>query len=888
MYRQFRFEAITLVMCLAFAAVCLAQAPPSADTYVTSARPAANYGSSPILPVQSGTTSYVRLNLAALPANATIAKATLRLYVDAVAAPGAFDVLAVNSAWSEPALTFTDAPVLGASATGGQSTTISKASVNQFVLIDVTALAQGWLDGSIANHGVALMLTSSTGSFAFDSKESSGHHPELEVVLAATPLAVSAGTSESSASSTTSASRTTSVAVTSGGVQVNSPSQYIDNSTALQTQASFNIDGSGSATTFNATSQYQLAGAAALGTNGVQSLFVGPGAGTNNTGTQNTFLGVNAGQANTTGNYNTFAGMLAGLNNTSGSYLTFLGMQAGSYNTTGQYNTFVGTNSGNHNVGGNYNTFLGGATGFNNQGGTYNTFVGMQSGQANIGGQYNSFFGTNSGVNSTADYNTFLGGATGFADTTGDSNTFVGMNAGGAVVTGSQNTYVGFNTGLNANPAGNNNVYLANQGQPTDNATLRIGDPASQSATYIAGINGAPTAGGTPVFIDATGKLGTMGGSVSFTQVTGTLTSPQLAGSYSNAVTLSNTTNIFDGSFTGNGSGLTGVTSGLSWPIVQKTADYTVQTGDFSTPTTYGNFIVLTGQVAHTFTLPNPAPPNGSCVAIGNFAKAAVRSNTNVFLTVNASGLNMDGIQTASTQPGRQAFLYCSDGSGYWRLNREQNNPNNVGEWLYTQDSSNTSDTLKTTFVHGLDSGLNTGTTVFILPTSSNTTATPTLDVNALGPKRILKFGNRALAPNDLTAAALAILIYDGQFWQLVNPQTVVGTVTSVTASLPLVSSGGATPNIICPTCATAQLLTGTTSSIGGTALTAGSCATGTASVTGAVIGHPVSVSASDGSLPNGFIILSAAVTGPNSVTVQLCATASVTPAANIYNVTTQ
>jgi hypothetical protein len=144
---------------IATTAICLAQAPPSADSYVTTALPATNFGSSPILPVQSGTTSYVQLNLAAFPANAKIAKATLRLYVDAVTAPGSFDVFAVNSSWSERGLTSSNAPVLGGSATGGQAIAVTKASVNQFVLVDVTPLVQGWMDGSIANHGIALALT---------------------------------------------------------------------------------------------------------------------------------------------------------------------------------------------------------------------------------------------------------------------------------------------------------------------------------------------------------------------------------------------------------------------------------------------------------------------------------------------------------------------------------------------------------------------------------------------------------------------------------------------------------------------------------------------------------------------------------------------------------
>jgi len=183
-----------------------AQAPPSADAYVTSAQPAANFGNSALLPVQAETTSYVRLNLAALPANATIAKATLRLYVNAVAAPGSFDIYQVESVWSERGLNFNSAPAQGASATGGKPVSITAASQNQFILVDITPLAQGWLDGSIPNHGVALVLTSSGGSFSFDSKESvgTGHQPELDVVFggAVGTLGVTAGTSTPSVSPT--------------------------------------------------------------------------------------------------------------------------------------------------------------------------------------------------------------------------------------------------------------------------------------------------------------------------------------------------------------------------------------------------------------------------------------------------------------------------------------------------------------------------------------------------------------------------------------------------------------------------------------------------------------------------------------------------------------
>src|SRR5271165_6028786 len=113
------------ILCVVFAAlltalVCVAQAPPAADTFVSNARPSQNFGASALLPVQPGTTSYIRLNLSALPSGVAISKAALKLYVNAVVMPGSFDVVPVEGPWTESGLTFQHAPQLGASATGGQ------------------------------------------------------------------------------------------------------------------------------------------------------------------------------------------------------------------------------------------------------------------------------------------------------------------------------------------------------------------------------------------------------------------------------------------------------------------------------------------------------------------------------------------------------------------------------------------------------------------------------------------------------------------------------------------------------------------------------------------------------------------------------------------------
>src|SRR5579859_1969542 len=165
----------------------LAQAPPVGDTFVSSSSPTTNYGPSITLIVAPGSTSYVQFNLSGIPAGGTVSKAMLRLYVDGVVKSGSFDVYQINSGWSENKLTYnTPAPPLGASATGGNPISISAGSLNQFVLIDITPLVQSWVNGSVANNGVALALTSgSSGYFSFDSKESllTANGPQLLIAL---------------------------------------------------------------------------------------------------------------------------------------------------------------------------------------------------------------------------------------------------------------------------------------------------------------------------------------------------------------------------------------------------------------------------------------------------------------------------------------------------------------------------------------------------------------------------------------------------------------------------------------------------------------------------------------------------------------------------------
>ena len=82
-----------------------------------------------------------------------------------------------------------------------------------------------------------------------------------------------------------------------------------------------------------------------------------------------------------------------------------------------------------------------------------------------------------------------------------------------------------------------------------------------------------------------------------------------------------------------------------------------------------------------------------------------------------------------------------------------------------------------------------------------------------------------------------------------------------------------------------AGVLAGTTGVIGGAPLAAGACVSGTVAVSGATVGAPVTVSANDGTLPMGTMMLNAAVGSTGQVTVQVCAVVAGTPSAKTYNV---
>jgi len=168
---------VVLTACVARAT----EAVVAGDTYVSSSFPAINFGYQSNLHVNSNSTALLQFDLSSLPAGTTaaqIGKATLKLYVNRINVSGAVSVLPVTSSWSESAVTYNTIPTLGSAVA-----TFTPTAAQQFIVIDITSLVQGWVTTPSSNYGIA--LSSAAGSYVLDSKENdeTSHVAHLDITV---------------------------------------------------------------------------------------------------------------------------------------------------------------------------------------------------------------------------------------------------------------------------------------------------------------------------------------------------------------------------------------------------------------------------------------------------------------------------------------------------------------------------------------------------------------------------------------------------------------------------------------------------------------------------------------------------------------------------------
>jgi hypothetical protein len=203
---------------------------------------------------------------------------------------------------------------------------------------------------------------------------------------------------------------------------------------------------------------------------------------------------------------NTSLGTGALASDTTGSYDTALGYDALNANTTADGNTAIGANALEHNTGiGNTATGFGALGGYNT--GYGNTADGWGALGSNTTAGANTATGRGAlAVNTMGDHNTAVGDSALSSNTTGFSNTAIGAAA-LINTTGSNNVAVGMDAGGNL-ATGSNNIDIGNVGVAADTNTIRIGTKGTQTRTFIAGISGSSVFVGSPVLVNANGRLG--------------------------------------------------------------------------------------------------------------------------------------------------------------------------------------------------------------------------------------------------------------------------------------------------------------------------------------------------------------------------------------------
>jgi Chaperone of endosialidase len=153
--------------------------------------------------------------------------------------------------------------------------------------------------------------------------------------------------------------------------------------------------------------------------------------------------------------------------------------------TRGRFNSAIGWRTLLNNTGGNFNTALGAAALSNNANASENTATGAAALSNNA-----------ALLNSGGNRNTANGASALFNNTTGSRNTAMGNRALFNNTTGSDNIALGFSAGSSVTTA-DNVICIGTDGTDVNNSC------------FIGNIFGATSAGGSAVFINSNGKLGT-------------------------------------------------------------------------------------------------------------------------------------------------------------------------------------------------------------------------------------------------------------------------------------------------------------------------------------------------------------------------------------------
>jgi len=162
-----------------------------ADAQTVAAQPGVNFGLQNAFSVAASSgsetiRSYLRFNLSHIPAGSVIQAARLEAFAQDVGGTGTrkAQVFAANAPWGENSINWSGQPPVIAPGA------IQSLVINQWHSWDVTALVNAWMNGTAANHGLALRPVLAPGesfSTVFFSHEAPTNQPRLTVSFSAAP-----------------------------------------------------------------------------------------------------------------------------------------------------------------------------------------------------------------------------------------------------------------------------------------------------------------------------------------------------------------------------------------------------------------------------------------------------------------------------------------------------------------------------------------------------------------------------------------------------------------------------------------------------------------------------------------------------------------------------
>jgi hypothetical protein len=660
-------------------------------------------------------------------------------------------------------------------------------------------------------------------------------------VTASAPLASSGGSTPNLTLGT--------VPVGSGGTGATTLTGYVQGSgtgamTASSTIPYTAISGLGSAAMLNAgtgaNGLVQLNGSAQLPAVDGSLLTNLPGVGSD--GLNNTRGGVYALGASPTGNVNTAFGARALFPDTTGSANSAFGASALQSNQAGQSNTAVGYYSLAANTNAGLNIAIGpwalAAQSYDNGGTAYSSL--------NVAIGYNSLASNNPTSSLNGMNNIGLGINSLYFNTTGSNNIAIGPGAGYNLTTG------------------NDNIDLGNQGVAAESGAMRLGTAGHQTTTYIAGIAGVTLSGGTQtVVVNGSGQLGAVAsssGTVSSITAATPLTGGTITGTGSIGITQAGTGsagylsasdwNTFNNKGAGTVTAVTAsaplVSSGGATPAISLG---TVPIANGGTgATTAANALAALGIINGNNTSLGmsalAAETTGSFnTAVGGFAMAAdtvggfntafgtramgavVNGYSNIAIGFSALGSSVSsddnvavGMEALYSQSWTTGAEYNSGNVAVGSYSLYSNNPVSTSTGVYNTAVGDGALYANTTGAYNIGIGssggnaLTTGNFNIDIGHSGNAGEAGTVRIGTPGNQtRTFIAGITGVTPGGGGAQAVVVDV-NGQLGSMAIS---AGGVASVTATSPLVSSGGSAPNLTLNTVPVASGGTGTTTLTG-------------------------------------------------------------------------